>query len=450
LPSDPPIGPQILLQVALILTNAFFAMAEIAIISVNDNKLRIQSLEGDRKATTILKITKNPTAFLSTIQVGITIGSLLASAFAADNFANRITQYIVASQRFSAWPESLIHNLALIFITIILAFFMLIFGELVPKRIALQRSEPIARGICGVINFLTRLFKPIVFLLSKTTNGVLRLLRIDPNAQDTEVSEEEILYMVDVADEKGAIGRNEKEMIENIFELNNMTAEDCMVHRTDVEFIAADTPNSQVLEMIATTAYSRFPVIGEDHDDIKGILISREFLLNLQSENPQPLEKLVRPAYFVPEAVRADILFKNMQGANAHMAIVVDEYGGTSGIVTLEDLLEEIVGNIYDESDKFEEAEITQIDENIWRISGGADLESVAEATGLSLPEDEEYETIGGLIITSLSTIPQDGSTPSITAFGAEFRVEEVKERRIEWVVVERQGDPTPPEAASV
>ncbi|MDR2519867.1 MAG: hemolysin family protein [Eubacteriaceae bacterium] len=437
LPSDP-IGPQILLQIALILMNGFFAAAEIAIISVNDNKLKVQSADGDKKAIKILRITQNPTVFLSTIQVGITLGSLLASAFAADSFALRITDFFIEKQIAAGMSRTAIHSMSLIAVTVVLSFFMLVFGELIPKRIAMQKAEGIARAICGVISAMTKIMRPAIFLLSKTTNGMLRLFRIDPFAQDTEVSEEEILYMVDVADEKGAIGRSEKEMIENIFELNNMTAEDVMVHRTDVEFLESDAKQEDVLELIRQTAYSRFPVIGEDHDDILGILISRDFLLNLQAKDPLPLAKLIRPAYFVPESVRADILFKNMQASNAHLAVVVDEYGGTSGIITLEDLLEEIVGNIYDESDKFDEDEITPLADGTWRVSGSVDLETLSEYLDLPLPDDEEYDTLGGLIINVLSMIPTDGSKPVVTAFGAQFQVEDVKERRIEWVVVSK------------
>jgi putative hemolysin len=318
---------------------------------------------------------------------------------------------------------------------------MLLFGELVPKRIAMQKPEPIARAISMVVYFLMRLFKPIVIVLTFTTNTVLRLFRIDPNKQENDVSEEEILYMVDVADEKGAIGRNEKEMIENIFEFNNMTAADIMIHRTNVEFLQLGSGDDEILEIIMDTGYSRFPVFNEDQDDIVGILMSRDFLINLQSKEKKSLQEIIRTAYFIPESVRTDILFKNMQSNNIHMAIVIDEYGGTSGLVTLEDLLEEIVGNIYDESDNYDEDEITNVDSQTWRISGSTEIETIAEQLNVQIPESDEYDTLAGLIINELSMIPTEGSTPIINAYGLEMKVESIKERRVESVLVKKISD---------
>lgn len=442
--SPDPIWSQLLLQVVLIAINAFFAATEIAVISLNENKLRKQAEEGDGKAAQMLKMVEQPAGFLSTIQIGITLAGFLGSAFAADNFASKIVRYLVDEVQLTAIPEHVLNTLAVVLITIILSYFTLIFGELVPKRVAMQKSDQVARAVCGIINGISKVVKPVVWLLSVSTNGVLRLMRIDPNAEEEQVTEEEIRMMVDIGEEKGTIEANEKEMIDNVFEFNNMTAEDCMVHRTDVTAIWVEDTPDEIVKTIEETGLSRFPVYNEDLDDVLGILFTRDYLLNLRAENPKPLRELLRPAYFVPESVQADVLFREMQTQKVHMAIVVDEYGGTSGIVTLEDLLEEIVGNIYDEFDPQAEQDIALVEENTWRVAGGVDLETLNEALKIELPTDEEYDTLGGLIFSQLTSIPKDGATPEMDCFGLHIKVEEIKERRVEWALVSKlqQSDP--------
>jgi len=269
-------------------------------------------------------------------------------------------------------------------------------------------------------------------------NFFLRLFRINPNAGRESVSEDEIMAMVDVGEEEGSIEQNEKELIENVFEFNNSTAEDLMVHRTDMELLWTDSTKEEILNTIRQTGLSRYPLCHEDADDILGVVNAREYLLNLNAEQPKELKELARPAYFVPETVRADILFRDMQSRKVHMAIVVDEYGGTAGLVTLEDLLEEIVGNIYDEFDPQEESDVIRLEENLWRVAGSAELEVLAEELGLELPEEEEYDTLGGLIFAQLNVIPQDGSQPEVEALGLHIRVEELADRRVEWALVSK------------
>lgn len=444
--SPDPIWSQLLLQVVLIAVNAFFAATEIAVISLNENKLRKQAEEGDGKAAQMLKMVEQPAGFLSTIQIGITLAGFLGSAFAADNFASKIVRYLVDEVQLTAIPENVLNTLAVVLITIILSYFTLIFGELVPKRVAMQKSDQVARAVCGIINGISKVVKPVVWLLSVSTNGVLRLMRIDPNAEEEQVTEEEIRMMVDIGEEKGTIEANEKEMIDNVFEFNNMTAEDCMVHRTDVTAIWVEDTPDEIVKTIEETGLSRFPVYNEDLDDVLGILFTRDYLLNLRAENPKPLRALLRPAYFVPESVQADVLFREMQTQKVHMAIVVDEYGGTSGIVTLEDLLEEIVGNIYDEFDPQAEQDIALVEENTWRVAGGVDLETLNEALKIELPTDEEYDTLGGLIFSQLTSIPKDGATPEMDCFGLHIKVEEIKERRVEWALVSKLQQSEPKE----
>ena len=294
---------------------------------------------------------------------------------------------------------------------------------------------------------------PILFAVSLLVNvlllarkPLLRLLR-----REDEVSEDEIMAMVEEGEESGAIQSNEKELIENIFEFNNLTAEDVMIHRTDMVTLALDEEEDVILDTIRQSGLSRFPVYQNDVDDIVGILSTREYLLNFHLPDPKPIRELLRTAYFVPESVPADVLFRDMQGKKTHMALVVDEYGGTSGLVTLEDLLEELVGNIYDEFDPQEEQDIIRLEDNKWRVSGSADLEELAEALDLDLSdEDLDYDTLGGLVFSQLSVIPDDGSRPIVEALGLRIQVEELCDRRVEWALVEKleqqvpTGEPAP------
>ena len=437
--SPDPIWPQILLQVVLILLNAFFASTEIAVLSLNENLLRREAEEGDKKAARLLKIVQAPTKFLSTIQIGITLAGFLGAAFAAENFASRITAWLVDGLGFSALPREAVQSVSVSLITLVISFFTLIFGELVPKRVAMKKAEMVARFASGVVYGLSVVMSPVIALLTLCTNGVLRLMGIDPNADEEEVSEEGIRMMVDIGEEKGAIEADEKEMIENVFEFNDTVAEDVMVHRTDMVMVWVGDTDQEIVETIESTGLSRFPVYEEDADDIIGILSSRDYFLNSRKESPKPLRELLRPAYFVPESVPADVLFRDMQSRKTHMAIVVDEYGGTSGLLTMEDLLEEIVGNIYDEFDPQEAQEIIQLEPNLWRVAGGAELDDVAAALDLEFPEDEEADTLSGLIFDQLPVIPKDGpSQVEVEAAGLHIKVESVADRRVAWALVSK------------
>ncbi len=274
------------------------------------------------------------------------------------------------------------------------------------------------------VNLVQLLWRPVLKLLHRKD----------------QVSEDNIMAVVEEGEESGAIQSNEKEFIENVLEFDNTTAKDVMVHRTDMVTLPLDAEESEILDAIRQSGLSRFPVYGEDADDILGVLSTRDYLLNFHQPEPLPLKELLRPAYFVPETVSADVLFRDMQGKKTHMALVVDEYGGTSGLVTLEDLLEELVGNIYDEFDPQEEQEIIKLEDGRWRVSGSADLEELAEAMEFELPEDEErdYDTLGGLVFSQLSVIPEDGSRPLVEALGLRIQVEELCDRRVEWALVEK------------
>ena len=436
--SSDPIWPQILLQVVLIALNAFFAATEIAVISLNETMLRRQEEEGDKKAGLLLRIVQAPTKFLSTIQIGITLAGFLGAAFGAENFASRITIWLVDEVGFSALPREAVQALSVVVVTVVISFFTLIFGELVPKRVAMKKSEGVARFASGVVRTLSVVMSPIIALLTVCTNGVLRLMGIDPNADEEEVSEEGIRMMVDVGEEKGAIEADEKEMIENVFEFNDTVAEDIMVHRTDMVMLWVEDTDEEIIHAIRESGLSRFPVYGEDSDDIIGILNSRDYFLNSRQEQPKTIRELLRPAYFVPESVRADTLFRDMQSKKIHMAIVVDEYGGTSGLLTMEDLLEEIVGNIYDEFDRQEDQEIVQLEPNLWRIMGSAELDDIAEALDIEFPEDEESETLSGLVLDQLPVIPEKGEQVVVDVDGLHIQTEGIAGRRVTTALVSK------------
>ena len=435
--SGDPIVGQLLLQLLLILVNAFFAATEIALLSVNENRLEKSAEEGDKRASKLLETVRKPDSFLSAIQIGITLAGFLGSAFAAENFAGRLVAWLVDGLHVAV-PADTLEAVSVVLITLVLSYFTLVLGELVPKRVAMHAPDKVARLALGVISALEKALRPAIWLMSKSTNAVLRLMRIDPNREADEVTEEEIRMMVDIGEEKGAIEPAEKEMIENVFEFNNTTAGDVMTHRMDVKSIQADADGDDIIALIAQTGLSRFPVYRDDMDDIIGVLNTRDYLLNLHLARPRSLQELLREAYFVPESVRADVLFRDMQQRKIHLAIVVDEYGGTSGVVTMEDLLEEIVGNIYDEFDPQEDEEIRRLGDNLWRVKGSATLESLAEALDVELPLDEEYDTLGGLVFSQLTVVPQDGEQPEVDVCGLHIRVERIAERRVESALVSR------------
>lgn len=440
------IPQQLLLQVILIMLNAFFAMTEIAVISLNANKLRKMAEDGDRMAPRLLKLVEEPSGFLSTIQIGITLAGFLGSAFAAENFSDYLVAWLYDGLGFRLLPENVLDTLAVIVVTLILSYFTLVFGELVPKRIAMQKSMQVARIACGVVSTLAVVMKPIIWFLSASTNAMLKLLGLKTEAEEEAVTEEEIRMMVEMGEEKGAINKEEGQWIDNVFDFGDTMARDAMTHVTDVVAFSVNATDDEVLRTIQSSGLSRFPVYGKDINDVLGILNARQFLLSRAGHGQQTLRELLRPAYFVPETVSANVLFKDMQSKKIHLAVVVDEYGETGGIVTIEDLLEEIVGNIYDEFDPAEPAEIQQLDENRWRISGSAPVEDVAEALDIEIPDDVEYDTLGGMVFSCLHTIPKDGTQLDVETMGLHIHVDRIQERRIEEATVWKLEPPAPEE----
>ncbi len=438
----------LLLQLVLIGINAFFAASEMALVSLNVNILRKQAEDGDKKAKQLLRLSEEPTAFLSAIQIAITLAGFLGSAFAADNFSDPLTNLIYNKLGFTAIGEETLNSITVILITLVLSYFTLVLGELVPKRLAQHSPEKIARLVCPVVSAIKTVLKPIIWVLTKSTNLCLRICRIDPNKEAERVTEDEIRLMVDIGEESGTIDGTAGEMIDNIFEFDNNTARSIMTRAIDVVTIPADATDDEIFSVLKESAYSRYPVCGDDINDVIGVLYSKDYYLDRLSQNEnKPLDELLRPAHFVPETVRCDVLFRDMQKNNCHIAVAVDEFGAVSGIVTLEDLVEEIVGNIYDEYDDEEKAEeesdIVEIEENVWRVAGSAELEKIADTIGFELPEDADFSTLGGMIMNELSEIPEDGAASiEITTCGLHIKVEKVEDRRIEYAIVTKLPSP--------
>ena len=432
------IPAQIFLQVILILVNAFFAATELAVISLNPTRLRKLDEEGNKSAGKLLRLVEEPSGFLSTIQVGITMAGYLGSAFAAENFSGYLVNWIYNGLGFTAIPEGALNTVAIILITIILAYFTLVFGELVPKRIAMQKPFEVAKVACTVVSGLSVVMRPIIWFLSASTNLVLRVLRLKTEAEEETVTEDEIRMMVDLGGERGTIDADEKKWIQNVFRFDDLSVRELMTRRGELVALPADAQPEEVLGAIRESGLSRFPVYGEDLDEIVGILNTRDFLLNLKAESPRTLFQLLRPAYFVPETIKADHLFKDMQRQKLHIAVVVDEYGGTEGVVTMEDLLEEIVGNIYDEFDPAESPEIEQLEENLWRVSGSISIERLGQELGMRLPDDPDYDTLGGLVLRTLNAVPGDGTQCEVEVNGLCIRVEKIVDHRIEQVLVSK------------
>lgn len=398
---------QLLLQLILILINAFFAATEIAVISLNEKKVKARAEDGDKKAGKMLKMIEDPTQFLSTIQVGITLAGFLGSAFAADNFAERLTGFIVKTFNVSATQVDLIETVSVVVITLILSYFTLVLGELVPKRVAQQHKEKLAEIVCGLISGLSAILKPIIWFLTVSTNGVLRLFGVDPHAKEEPVSEEDIMLMLDAGADEGSLDENDITYIKNVFKLDRLTAEDVMIPRKTVVSVYTDADDASILSVIEDEGYSRIPVLDPGNDRIIGILHSRDYLLG-RSKLGFTLQSALHPAVYVPESVHLDSLFKEMQKAHNHMVVVVNEYGETCGIVTIEDILEEIVGEIWDERDEAIE-DIVKLADSGYRILCSASLESFFEYFELEPAEETEAVTVNGWLTEIIGRIPEEG-----------------------------------------
>lgn len=419
---------QIIVLAILILINAFFAATEIAFISLNDAKIEKQVKEGNKKAKQIKKMLREPSKFLATIQIGITLAGFLSSAFAADAFADDLAPML---QNLMPLGLAVWRNISIILITIILSYFSLIFGELVPKRLAMRNSEKIAFGTIGIIRTISIITAPFVKLLTASTNGVSKLFGISGTDEET-VTEEEIRMMVDVGEEKGSIKEEEKELINNVFEFNDKVVSEIMIHRKDIYAIDINSDIDNILKELDEYKYSRIPVYEENIDNIVGMLFIKDLLANVNKKEKVKIAKIIREPYFVSENKPIDELFRDLQKNKHQLAIVLDEYGGTAGLVTMEDIIEELVGNIFDEYDE-EEKEFEKIDDNTFLISGSVSIHDLRKILGVEIPEGE-YDTLSGYLIELLGRIPLDDEKPVIETKRVTYKIEDYEEKRILWV----------------
>lgn len=423
---------QILVNIVLIFINAFFASSEIAVISLNKTKLRFMAEDGDKVAKRLLKLAETPTGFLSTIQIGITLAGFLNSAFAADNFASVIADGVYNCWGWTALSYNTWNTIAVILVTIVLSYFTLILGELVPKRLAMQKSYGVARVTSTVIVPLAKIMKPFIWFLTKSTNLCLRILRLKVEAEEEQVTEEEIKMMVDRGEETGTVEEKEKEWIENIFEFNDTVVREIMTPVYAVSYILETDSKEKIDNLIRETKFSRYPVCKTSLNDVIGVLHIKDYFLN----KDKPIKDLVRPAYLVPETTLADDLFNKLRETKYSFAVVIDEYGDVSGILTMEDLLEEIVGTIYDEHDKVEKQDFIELEPGKYLVSGNMNVSDLADKLDVELSENEAYDTVGGLILSCLDYIPSDGTNLTVEKDGLSFEVIKVLHRRITEVIV--------------
>ncbi|MCH1626305.1 hemolysin family protein [Ferdinandcohnia quinoae] len=425
-------GIEIVILILLLVLNAFFAASEMAMVSLNDNKIKMMADAGNKKAKMLYQLLNEPSQFLATIQIGITLAGFLASAFAAGSFAGQLANALYNLGLPLA--KDILETISVVIITLILSYFTLVIGELVPKRLALQKAEAISMFAAAPLTYLSKITYPFVKLLTLSTNLIVRLFGIDPNAEEENVTEEEIRMMVDVGKEKGTIQEAEKIMINNIFEFDNKTVSEIMTHRTNIVAIPINYTLKDTVRLVNIEKYTRFPVYEENIDRIVGILHTKELIQFIENcdENSFNLKELLRDPYFVLESKPTDELFKELQKNNIHMAIVLDEYGGTDGIITIEDLIEEIVGNIFDEYDEheLEDEEIIEIKENTYSIDGTTNLHDVEVILDIELPT-EEYDTLSGFVIGQVGYIPTDDLKPTIEYKNVTFKVEELNDKRI-------------------
>ena len=433
----------ILLQIVLIALNAVFASAEIAVISMNDAKLERLAKKGSKQAKRLVALTAQPARFLATIQVAITLAGFLGSAYAADNFAAPLVQKLLtAGVRI---PQSTLNSICVFAITLVIAYFSIVFGELIPKRVAMNKTEQIALSVSAPLSLVSVLFKPLVWLLTASTNGILKLLGIRPEEDET-VTEEEIRMMAAVGSEKGVIEADENEMIQNVLDFNDISVEELCTHRKEVVTLDMQDTLEIWEETARNSRHNYMPVCGKDTDDIIGVLDIRAFYRmdwrDADLTKERVLEQCLRKAYFVPENMKADVLCRQMKTSGVHFAVAIDEYGGMSGIATMHDLVELLIGELFEEGEPQKPCEITKLAENCWRILGRTPIDDVEETLDIHLPA-EAYDTFGGYVLGALGSIPEDGTSFCMETEQLDIKVENIAGHRAESMIVSKKQTET-------
>ncbi|MBR1609059.1 MAG: HlyC/CorC family transporter [Kiritimatiellae bacterium] len=439
-----PLGWRLAVMAAALLCSFFFSASEFAVIRLDRLKIKEEAENGSQQAKTLSAFLSDTGRFLSSLSVGNTVANLLLGSFAAVTFAPPIAAWLV--RRLPGSPDlGLVESCATAILTLALSYAVLVCGEIAPKQFAIARGDAFARRAAGPLRAWGRIVAPAVFLVNGGVKALFRLF--GARVKETEaatVTEEQILRQVEYGEEHGSIEADEKEMIENVFAFNDLTAEDVMVHRKDVVALPIDASVREIRDTIRTSGYSRLPVYEGSIDEIEGVLNARDWLLRASSGTTPKLGPLLRKPLFVPETVKADVLFKRMQKRKAAMAIVVDDHGGTSGIITMEDLVEQVVGDIYDEYDSDEEeVKIAELGPGRWRVPGEALLGDVNDELGTEL-EEGEYGTLGGWLFERLESVPSRGAVADVPEQGLRMVVEKMDGHRIDSVLVEKTGPAAP------
>lgn len=426
------IGSVILIFVFTFL-NAIFASAEIAVISMNETKLKHLADEGNRRAEKLTALTRQPARFLATIQVAITLSGFLNSAFASENFAGILVDALLATG--VPIPEKALNSLAMVTITLVLSYISIVFGELVPKRIAMKNAEKLSLGLAPTLYGVAKIFSPLVSLLTLSTNLILKLLGINPAENDEQVTKEEIRMMLAEGNAQGVINPQENELIQNVFEFHDITAEQLCIHRTDVILLDTEDSPEEWRETIFQNRHSYYPVCRESADNIIGILDTRDYFRLNDRSRESILQNAVKPAYFIPESMKAARLFEHMKQSRNYFAVLLSEYGEMSGIVTLHDLLEELVGDIYEEGEENPE-KIRKLSSSSWLVKGDAELDDVKKLLHVDIPEGS-YDTFNGFLYSILDSIPEDGSQFTCQSGEMTIHVKSVERHKITEAVVE-------------
>ncbi|MBR1919188.1 MAG: HlyC/CorC family transporter [Spirochaetales bacterium] len=426
----------ILIQLAILLINFYFTALEVAIGEVSETTLKAYAEAGEEKANRLIAITEDPSGIARSLKIGTDLAGYLGAAIAVFSF----TKYL-ASPLSKALPflsGTAVSAISMVIIVLVFTLVTAVFGKLLPRRIAQQKPYGILKHSVGLIGLLSALFAPALLLTDSLTALILRILHLRTNIDD-DVTEDDIRQMVDAGEETGTIESDEKEMIQNIFEFNDIAVDDIMTRAADVIYINIDANEDEILMLIKKTGKSRFPVIkNDDLNEVVGILNAKDFLLNYRESGGRKLSEMLRPAYFVPESIKADQLFSDMQKKKVHIAIVIDEYGETCGIVTLEDLLEEIVGNIYDEFDEAEAPEIEKIGDNRWKCLGSLPIDELEKELDIEIDTNGDFDTVGGMVYSCLHTIPEDGQTFTVNTKGLKIDVTKVQDKKIVETIIEK------------
>ncbi len=418
---------QIILQLILLALTGLLSAAEKALVSLNASQLKTDAEHGDRHAAALAELSDEPDRFLSSVELLSRLMALLSGAFAAVQLAPALAGRLSGTAAFRAWASGPLNTLTLVLLALLLCFFMVSLGIMIPKRIAMEKPYPVAKLVIPPAKALTLLLLPLLWLATGCSALLLRLFGIRHLEISDNATEDEIRMMLDESEEEGLIESTEGEMIDNIFEFNNIQAYDVMTHRVDVETIDIEASRDSITDLIRESGYSRFLVYEQDPDNIIGLLYVKDFFLNQDT----PVRELLKEPLYVPDSVICDDLFRRMQKERIHFAVVTDEYGAFQGIITLEDLIEEIVGNIYDEYDESEDYILPNGD-GTWLISGRAELKDVEKALGVVFSERDNYNTLSGLILNETEEIPRDGTQFSVDVDGLHIEVLRVCDRRVE------------------